>query len=337
MCVANDNDFLHDLFNVRIFLGVSIMALIYGTGTFGGTSGDDVLHGSGVKDQIYGYSGNDVIFGYGGDDVIDGGSGNDYIFGGEGLDVIYGGEGNDVLSAKTEGNDQLFGGNGNDLYYVIRTTDFISEGFNQGIDTVSSSVTYILNQANLENLVLTEATNINGTGNSLDNQITGNSGNNYLDGSNGNDTLSGLDGNDVLNGGAGNDSLTGGAGSDKFAFVSSLPAAGVDIITDFNIFAGEELILSKPYFSSLETVGGHPLNNGNPLLGGDFSVINEAAESEAAIAGTSPNEIVYNRLTGSLFYNPNDNMPGFGVGGGQFATLVGSPDYLSYTNFRVMF
>jgi Ca2+-binding RTX toxin-like protein len=266
-----------------------------------------------------------------------GSSFNDTLIAGNGSETLFGGNGNDTLDATAEGNDNLFGGIGNDVYQVSRTTDSIIEGSNQGIDTVWSSVTYILNQANLENLVLTGATNINGTGNSLDNQITGNSGNNYLDGSNGNDTLSGLDGNDVLNGEAGNDSLTGGAGSDKFAFVSSLPAAGVDIITDFNIFANEQLILSKPYFSSLDTVGGHPLNNGNPLLSGDFSVINEAATSEVAIAGTSQNEIVYNLLTGSLFYNPNDNMPGFGVGGGKFATLVGSPDYLSYTNFRVMF
>ncbi len=315
---------------------------IYGTGPIPGTSGDEVIYGSGSVDEIYGYSGNDVLFGGGGNDEIYGGSGNDYIFGEEGLDVIYGGEGNDVLSAKKEGDDNLMGGNGNDLYYVIRTTDFISEGFNQGIDTVSSSVTYILNQANLENLVLTEATNINGTGNSLDNQITGNSGNNILIGSSGNDTLSGLDGNDALLGGSGNDSLTGGTGSDQFVFGESwsLPAAGVDTITDFQLSYGgsesDKVLLDKTVFSALETSAGSPATGGSLLEAGDFSTIYEAATSEATVAASSLYEIVYNAVTGSLFYNPNANTAGFGADGGKFATIVGSPDYFSNGDFRVI-
>lgn len=166
--------------------------------------------------------------------------------------------------------------------------------------------------------------------------LNGNDGNDFLVGETGNDILNGNNGNDALLGGDGNDTLTGGAGSDQFVFVSLLPGIGVDTITDFNIFSGDRIMLRKPVFSSLETVGGYP-PEGNPLMAGDFWVINVAASSEVAIAETSPNEIVYNILTGSLFYNANDNMPGFGVGGGQFATLVGSPDYLSYTNIRVTF
>ncbi len=305
-----------------------------------GTSGDDVIHGSDNDDEIYGRSGNDVLFGGGGNDEIYGGSGNDYIFGEEGLDVIYGGDGNDVLSAHQGGNDQLFGGNGNDLYYVIRTTDSITEGFNQGIDTVSSSVTYDLSQSNadLENLVLTGATNIHGTGNDLDNQITGNSGNNILIGYDGNDTLSGLGGDDALLGEKGNDILTGGTGKDQFVFgfLSSLPAAGVDTITDFEVFTGDTVLLHKSIFSSLETGAGSPVTGGSLLDGGDFSTINVPAASEVAIAGSSLNEIVYNFMTGSLFYNPNNNLSGFGEGGGQFATIVGSSDYFSNANIRVI-
>jgi hypothetical protein len=48
---------------------------------------------------------------------------------------------------------------------------------------VLSSTNYTLD-ANVENLVLTEATNINGTGNELYNKITGNSGNNTSGGDN---------------------------------------------------------------------------------------------------------------------------------------------------------
>jgi len=51
---------------------------------------------------------------------------------------------------------------------------------------------------------------INGTGNSLDNQLQGNRGDNLL---------AGLAGNDVLAGGQGSDTLVGGAGNDRYAFV----------------------------------------------------------------------------------------------------------------------
>jgi hypothetical protein len=76
---------------------------------------------------------------------------------------------------------------------------------------------------------------------------------------------------------------------------------------------------------------------GSPLEAGDFSTIYEAAASEATIAASSLYEIVYNAVTGRLFYNPNANTAGFGADGGQFATIVNSPDYLSNGDFRVIF
>ena len=167
--------------------------------------------------------------------------------------------------------------------------------------------------------------------------LNGNDGNDLLLGETGNDILNGNDGNDALLGGNGNDTLTGGTGSDQFAFdQSSLPAAGVDTITDFALYS-DTILLGKTVFSSLETVGGNPTMGGTLLQAGDFSMINVAATSEVAIAETSLNEIVYNVETGNLFYNPNNNMPGFGAGGGQFATIVGSLDYFSNGNFRVIF
>jgi Ca2+-binding RTX toxin-like protein len=138
------------------------MAILFGT-----NGADNLIPGTLEADTIFGAGGNDTLNGNGGNDNIYGDSGNDSLIGGAGLDFMYGGEGNDTLNATGEGNDNLFGGIGNDVYQVSRTTDSIIEGSNQGIDTVQSSVTYILNQANVENLVLTGATNINGTGNSL--------------------------------------------------------------------------------------------------------------------------------------------------------------------------
>ncbi|MFM6265049.1 MAG: furin, partial [Dolichospermum sp.] len=70
---------------------------------------------------------------------------------------------------------------------------------------VFSTVTYALS-ANVENLTLQGTTNINGTGNDLNNSITGNSGNNAITGGLGNDTLIGGTGADTLVGGVGNDS-----------------------------------------------------------------------------------------------------------------------------------
>jgi Ca2+-binding RTX toxin-like protein len=287
---------------------------------FGGNGPTNFI-GSGEADTIFGAGGNDTLNGRGGNDHIYGDSENDSLISGAGLDFMYGGEGNDTLNATEEGNDNLFGGIGNDVYQVSRTTDSITEGPNQGIDWVESSVTYILNQANVENLFLTGVAPVNGTGNALDNQITGNSASN---------NLSGLGGNDILMGKGGNDILTGGLGSDQFDFGTALPGAGVDTINDF-VVGTDKIFLSKAVFSALET---NPWAN-NVLGVLDFASINVAAASEVAVAGNNPNEIVYNRQTGSLFYNANDAAAGFGAGGGKFATIVGSPDSLSNTDFTV--
>ncbi|MHC5937539.1 calcium-binding protein [Nostoc sp.] len=82
-----------------------------------------------------------------------------------------------------------------------------------GKDSVQSSVTYTLG-ANVKNLKLLGTSNIDGTGNSLNNFLFGNSANNTLNGRAGDDTLDGNFGNDILNGGDGNDSLQGGPGND---------------------------------------------------------------------------------------------------------------------------
>src|SRR5262249_12299388 len=71
----------------------------------------------------------------------------------------------------------------------------VTEGVDQGLDTIQSRVTYTL-PANVENLTLTGYLNVNATGNSLNNVLTGNSGNNRLDGGTGTDTLSGGAGDD---------------------------------------------------------------------------------------------------------------------------------------------
>jgi hypothetical protein len=67
-----------------------------------------------------------------------------------------------------------------------------------------------------------------------------------------------------------------------------------------------------------------------------LTIIDVAPAGEFLIAGNSLNEIVYNRQTGNLFYNANNGAIGMGANGGRFATIVGSPDNLSNTNFLVI-
>jgi Ca2+-binding RTX toxin-like protein len=163
---------------------------------------------------VIGTSKDDTINTVGGNDIINSGAGNDTIYTGDGNDTIDGGAGNDTIDGGA-GNDVMTGGTGNDTYIVDSTGDIVTETstLSTEIDTVKASITYTLG-ANLENLILTGSAAINGTGNSLNNQLTGNQGNNILNGGAGNDTLDGGNGDDTLEGGAGNDTLIASSGKD---------------------------------------------------------------------------------------------------------------------------
>ncbi|MEH2325046.1 MAG: hypothetical protein V7K32_16095 [Nostoc sp.] len=156
--------------------------------------------------------------------------------------------------------------------------------------------------------------NIAGFDNSND-VINGQGGNDTINGLSGNDLLRGDAGNDILIGGAGNDTLVGGAGADKFlyntnaAFVSS--AVGVDTISDFNHSQGDKIILDKTTFNAITSVAGTGFSNAS-----DFKITTSAATSTA--------KIVYDSVSGQLFYNQNGSAAGFGCGG-LFATLTGAP------------
>ncbi len=88
-------------------------------------------------------------------------------------------------------------GQGDDTYVVDNAGDVVTEGANQGTDTVEAWLDWTLG-ANLEQLRLMGTADLAGTGNALNNALFGNAGNN------------------VLNGGAGADTMTGGLGDDTY-------------------------------------------------------------------------------------------------------------------------
>ncbi|MDB5438796.1 MAG: hypothetical protein JWM33_1223, partial [Caulobacteraceae bacterium] len=153
-------------------------------------------------------------------------------------DTVYGLDGNDKLDGGV-GADHLYGGAGNDIYTVDNIGDQAIEASGEGTDLVKASVSFTLG-ANVENLTLTGAGLIDGTGNELINTITGNGAANSLSGMDGADKLYGGAGNDSLYGGAGADSLDGGVGADHMAGGADNDTYVVDDLGDTVIEAAGE-------------------------------------------------------------------------------------------------
>ncbi len=139
--------------------------------------------------------GNDTLVGTAAAESLSGGGGNDQLSGLAGNDTLTGGDDNDTLDGGA-GADKLIGGLGNDIYVVDNAADAITEAAGAGTDAVQSAINYVLG-AELENLVLTGAAALTGTGNAASNSLAGNSGNNTLDGKAGADTMTGGAGNDT--------------------------------------------------------------------------------------------------------------------------------------------
>ncbi|MBW8881325.1 MAG: hypothetical protein JF615_07880, partial [Asticcacaulis sp.] len=192
--------------------------------TLRGNAGNNSLNGSGGADTMIGGAGNDsysvddagdvvVETGSPGVDVVNSrvtfdigtqyievvnltSSGNVNAYGSttSRAETLNGNTGANLLDGRN-GADTMAGGAGNDTYVVDNPGDVVTENASEGTDTVRSLLSYILT-ANVENLELQGASNINGTGNGLANILTGNGGNNRLDGGTGADTLIGGLGDD---------------------------------------------------------------------------------------------------------------------------------------------
>ena len=138
-------------------------------------------------------------------------------------------------------------------------------------------------------LTLFGTSNINGTGNGLDNILKGNDGNNILDGRGGVDSLSGL------------------LGADTFLF-SSAPtflASTADHIIDFNGPQGDRIQINKSAFGMAPNI---------------TSSLVTSNSTELATALTTTNTFVYDSTSGQLYWNENGSAAGSGFGG-VFAIL----------------
>ena len=311
-----------------------------------GNGGNDSLSGGGGNDLLNGGLGRDIMTGGTGDDtfVVDHALDQTIEAAGEGIDtvessigrtlapeierlvltgtaningngnaldnVIFGNSGANQLDGKA-GVDTLRGLGGNDTYIVETVGDTVIELDASGTDLVKSSVTFTLGN-HIENLTLTGAAPINGTGNSLANTILGNSNANTLNGGGGGDTLkggSGIDallgnsGDDDLFGGNGNDDLTGGGGADGFRFDSALNAtANVDDILDFAP-ADDTIFLDRDIFTGIGANG--------TLAAGAFRA--------GTVAVDADDRILYDPATGQIRYDAD------GAGGAAailFATVA---------------
>ena len=225
-----------------------------------GGSGDDILDGGAGADVMSGGSGDDTyIVDYIGDKVIEqAGGGVDTVQSsaslvlganvenltltgvaavdatGSGLaNALVGNAADNRLDGKG-GADSMKGGGGDDTYVVDNAGDAVVEGAGQGIDLVISSVSHALG-ANVENLTLTGAADISGTGNALANAITGNGGDN------------------ALSGGLGHDILSGGAGNDTFVFDVKVTRMNADVIDDFSV--GDHIGLDADIFGKVNDDG----------------------------------------------------------------------------------
>ncbi len=214
------------------------------------------------------------------------------------------------------GADTIRGGPGNDTYVVDNAGDTADESAagSAGIDEVRSSVSFSLGdgvhaRGDIENLTLSGAGAIDGTGNALSNTLVGNTGAN---------TLRGGPGGDVLDGKRGRDSLIGGEDGDAFMFSVKPKKANADHVIDF--VPGEDAIhLDHDRFAKLGL--------------GELNRKAFHAAKNAHNAKDGKDRIIYDTESGKLRYD-KDGKDGHKAK--LFAILDDDPNDLSHHDFLIV-
>jgi Ca2+-binding RTX toxin-like protein len=315
-----------------------------------GDSGDDHLDGGSGADAMYGGSGNDTYIvnsaadrlseraGNNGTDRVEStasftlpnhieklvllgsaglsGTGNDQantIVGNSAANQLRGNGGNDRLDGGA-GGDTMRGGLGDDTFVVDSASDLVYEDNRAGTDTIEASVDYQL-PVQVERLVLTGTAPLAGRGNTANNWLYGNSGDNFLSGGQGDDRVEGGGGHDWIYGSLGRDVLVGGSGKDRFYFHTEPAAANADQIVDFSS-RDDSIYLALYEFTELAGPG--------QLAASAFRL--------GTRAGDSNDRIVYDAVSGNLFYDADGSGSAAAI---LFATVtpgtsLGSADFIAY-------
>ena len=255
-------------------------------------------------------------------------TGNNDINGtGNDLDnIITGNVGANRLDGKG-GNDKLDGGAGADTYVIDDPGDeiiYINEKAGPDVDTVESSITFVLPGSKLlgigfiENLTLVGTADINGGGNDFDNVITGNSGNNTLEGQLGNDTFFGGAGDDIYGVDAVGDLVVENPNEGKDTVVS-----GVDYTLGDNV---ENLSLTGKAIRG----NGNTLNN--VIFGQYESEIDNILNGGAGLdtmRGFGGNDTYFVDIPEDIIIEdvPGANVGGAIVTGGGFDTVFSTANY----------
>lgn len=263
-----------------------------------GAEGNDTLSGGANNDQLDGGAGDDTMIGGLGEDIcfVDSvgdqvieakNAGDDLINSVIGLtlatnverlillgDQAIDGTGNSLANTITgnsaanvlnglRGADIMSGGDGHDTYIVDSLGDQVIEDLGDliaGVDLVISSATHTL-ATHVENLRLTGAAALTGTGNELNNDIAGNTAANRLFGLLGDDGISGGAGNDTMDGGDGEDTLAGDTGDDTL-----LGKAGNDVLDgdagndDMRGGTGDDVYIVDSILDKVSEAGGDGLD-----------------------------------------------------------------------------
>jgi Ca2+-binding RTX toxin-like protein len=237
-----------------------------------GASGD---YADKLKDGVS----DDALEGYGGNDLFRLSTGTDIVDGGEGVDTA-------IVQGKRSTYDILKGEAG--TYYLYDKSGKTGLKELRNIENVS-----FVGSENAKDFfqvsTLVDAKDDRVFGLDGNDTLSGSSGKDLLIGGNGNDSLSGgadadalygSIGSDILNGGQGNDFLSGGYGDDTFVF--DTPSWGKDLVSDFNIHAGDNDILqfAKSIFNGLADVLNHAKG-----LGGDTVIAH--GNSSLTLAGVT--------------------------------------------------
>lgn len=227
-------------------------------------------------------------------------------------DYIFGVAGDDSLNGRA-GADTLIGGTGNDSYTVDNGGDVVVELVGEGVDVVKSSVSFGLS-SHVENLIMSGAAAIDGTGNALDNVMTGNSAVNTLVGGAGNDTIKGQGGGDTLLGGNGDDVFVVDVATDVITEYADEGSDTVQSPISWTLADNlENLTLTG---SAANTGTGNTLDNllvgngaANTLIGeGGNDTLNGGSGGDTLLGGTGHDTYVVNALTDVVTELPDEGV-----------------------------